>query len=93
MTEALDNTLRLIRRRAGLRGFLAHLALFALCLGIAVALNLDWRYFWPLVGWTIGLILHGLSAIGPGQYIGLGREAERLRQLVNDGEPGSSRAL
>jgi hypothetical protein len=86
MQDGMDKTLRAVRRNAGLRGLFAHLAIFAISFAFAFALNLDWRYFWLLIGWTLGLVLHGLAAIGPGQFIGARSDARRLRELLGDGE-------
>ncbi|MDT9599002.1 2TM domain-containing protein [Sphingosinicella rhizophila] len=85
MDDAVRRTLRMIRRNAGLRGYFAHMILFAIVILAALTSGLEWRLFWPLVGWTIGLFLHGLAAIGPGQFLGGAWEEERLRSLSDEG--------
>ena len=82
MRPEMEKTLRAIRRAAGMRGFLAHLLLFIGLLCLMLPYSLERQLFWPLVGWTIGLIFHGLAAIGPGQIIGSAWEEERLEQLA-----------
>jgi phosphotransferase system glucose/maltose/N-acetylglucosamine-specific IIC component len=93
MQDETYQTLRAIRRAAGLRGFFAHLLVFAIVFCVAVLSGLDWHYFWPLTGWTIGLIFHALAAIGPGQLIGSEWEEIRIEELADKGRhdraPGS----
>ena len=81
MNYATSDTLRMIRRKAGLRGFFAHLGLFGAAIFIALLTGYDWSLFWPLVGWTVGVAIHGLMAVGPGQFLGGLREADRLQRL------------
>ena len=82
MHQDTRRTVRAIRLAAGLRGFVAHVLLFGVAHGLAILLDLDWRYFWPLVGWTVGLAFHGIAALGPGQWIGSAREEEWIEQLA-----------
>lgn len=82
MHRDTQRALRAIRRAAGMRGFIAHLLLFAAATGLAAILGLDWHYFWPLVGWTIGLAFHALAALGPGQWIGSAAEEAQVEQLA-----------
>jgi len=86
MQEPIVRTLRMIRRNAGLQGFAWHLTLFAIALIASFATHLEWPYFWPFVGWTIGVLLHGLAAIGPGQFLGSPWETERLRKFFDEGK-------
>jgi hypothetical protein len=41
--------------------FGVHAALFTVVVGSIFALREDWALFWPIVGWTVGVILHGVS--------------------------------
>jgi hypothetical protein len=69
-TNVEPSRIRLARRRAGRRlGFLIHAAVFvAVNLGL-IGINLGiaparpWALF-PLLGWGLGLLLHGLFARG-----------------------------
>ncbi len=47
-------------------GFYIHLTTYILVNGLLIAINLmtspgTYWFVWPLVGWGVGLILHGLS--------------------------------
>ena len=76
MAEIESQKVRSLARMIGLPGFLGHAAFFAATLAIATALGLDWQYFWPLLGWSLGLALHGLAVIAT-LFIGLGRKDNR----------------
>ena len=81
-------TLRFIRRLAGMRGFLAHLLAY-------IAVSLTFFSFGPegesvplMVGWGVGLLMHGLAALGPGQFLSSRAEEriiERLRRKRTTG--------
>ena len=73
MAEIGKQTVRSLGRIIGLPGFLGHAAFFAATLAIATALGFDWEYFWPLLGWSFGLALHGLAVIAT-LFISLGRK-------------------
>ena len=90
-TRTLD---QLARRRAKAKlGFFAHAAVFALVnLGL-IALSLaggrGWAIF-PLLGWGIGLMLHGVAVFlfAPGSNLLEGMvQRERARLAGGKGEP------
>jgi hypothetical protein len=44
-------------------GLAVHTAIFiAVAVGVFL-LGEDWNLFWPLIGWTGGLLMHGISAL------------------------------
>jgi hypothetical protein len=49
--------------------FAVHAALFTLVVSSIFALGEDWALFWPTVGWTVGVILHGVSVFIALQFI------------------------
>jgi hypothetical protein len=63
-----------------LRGFYIHLLVYGLVNVGLIALNLvagrPFWFIWPLLGWGIGVIAHGLSVAGTGV---LGREWEERK--------------
>lgn len=65
-------------------GFYKHLAAYVVANGIMIAVDLTtspdklW-FFWPLGGWGIGLLLHGLSVFKP-------IDSSSLKQKMIDSE-------
>jgi len=85
---------RLARRRAGAKlGWYFHAAVYVVVnlglIALAVARGRNWAMF-PLIGWGVGLALHGLSVFLVGKGSGLRermvqREREKLRREHGDG--------
>ena len=84
-----DEIDHLARKRAGAKlGFYAHLAVYAavnlFLVALSVVGNRPWSPF-PLLGWGLGLVLHGISVflIGSGSSLRermVERERERLKR-------------
>jgi len=85
---------RLARRRAGAKlGWYFHAAVYVVVnlglIALAVARGRNWAMF-PLIGWGVGLALHGISVFLVGKGSGLRermvqREREKLRREHGDG--------
>ena len=85
---------RLARRRAGAKlGWYIHAAVYVVVntglVAMAVARGRNWAMF-PLIGWGVGLALHGISVFLVGKGSGLRermvqREREKLRREHGDG--------
>lgn len=70
-----------------LRGFYHHLLVFALVGGSLLAINLAMAprhlwFAWPLAGWAIGLVFHGLATFGRGRWLGAEWEERKLREIL-----------
>jgi len=63
MADLLQHPFRNFRRGAAANGFLLHLLVFILVVTFVYLSNLDWQVFFLLVGWSFGLLLHGVSAV------------------------------
>lgn len=95
MTDDHDMELRKIAmRRADAKiGFRSHLTVYAIVNGGLAALNLAtspgyWWFFWPLIGWGIGLFAHGASVYG---FMGADRERMIEREMERLRADGSQR--
>ena len=84
-----DRYRRARRRVREIRAFYLHLAVF---IGVNVLLHLInfvatpriyWA-FWPLVGWGIGLLVHGLVTYRWVPFVGKEWEARKLRELMDE---------
>ena len=57
ITQRRESTVSLL-------GFLAHMLIFTVAVGASYLSRLNWELFYPLLGWFVGLILHGATALG-----------------------------
>ena len=72
----------MIRRTAGMRGFLAHLLLYVGLSAVMLASGGDSFATFVMVGWGAGLLIHGAAAFGPAQYITSVSEERMLERLA-----------
>lgn len=77
-------------------GFYVHLAVYVLVNGLLIAIDLmtspgTYWFIWPLIGWGIGLLVHGLSVFVFGDGLAIRQrmiEAEMKKQGRSRDEPG-----
>ena len=82
-----DERYRRARRRVGvLKGFYIHLATY---IGVIVLLLLidfltggGWWFYWPLLGWGIGIIAHAFTVFGIKGFLGSEWEEKKTRDLM-----------
>lgn len=92
------------KRVEDVKGFYSHLFVY-LCVNTGLFLiNLfttgadgPWWFQWPLMGWGIGLVIHGLSVfVFEGRWLGPEWERRQIEKLMQDdrgsrgGPPASS---
>lgn len=41
-----------------------------------------WWFYWPAVGWGIGLVIHGFTVFGLGAFLGPEWEERKIKELV-----------
>ena len=81
-------TLRFIRRLAGMRGFLAHLLAYLVVSLTFFSVGPNGDAVPLMLGWGVGLLMHGIAALGPGQFLSSRAEeriVERLCRMQNTG--------
>jgi hypothetical protein len=86
--EDQDAYRRARRRVRSIRGFYVHVAVFVavnilLHLINFVATPKVYWAFWPLVGWGIGLLAHGLAAYRWMPFLGKDWEERKIRELMD----------
>jgi hypothetical protein len=78
------------KERVGeIKGFYGHLSSYVLvCLGL-LTLNL-WTspnhlwFYWPLLGWGIGVIIHGVKVFNFMPFIGQDWEARKIKEFMEE---------
>lgn len=73
------------RRVKELKGFYGNLTSYCLVIPFLIALNLltspnHLWFYWPMLGWGIGLIAHGVNVFG----IGKNWEEKKIKELMDE---------
>lgn len=75
------------RQVRGLRNFYHHLVLFVVVNAGLAAVNflvspVRLWFYWPLMGWTVWLLLHAFRTLVRGRWLGAEWEQRKLQQLL-----------
>ena len=72
-----------------LRGFYIHLTTYCIvnlglfCINFFFSPN-HWWFFWPLIGWGIGLTIHGITTWKNG-FFGENWRERKINEIINKG--------
>lgn len=89
-TENLENSkyVRAVERVEKLKEFYQNLASYVIVMPFLIFINFsttDFQWFWfPLFGWGIGVIFHGLDAYNYSFILGKNWEERKIKELMND---------
>jgi hypothetical protein len=79
------------KKRVGeIRGFYTHLGVYVLINAMLLLINITtspdvlW-FYWPLMGWGIGVALHALRVFGASRWFGAGWEERKIEELMEQG--------
>ena len=85
--ESDEKYRRAKRRVRVLKGFYIHLATYigviALLFFIDFLTGGGWWFYWPLLGWGIGIIAHAFTVFGIAGFLGSEWEEKKTRDLMN----------
>lgn len=85
--ESDERYRRAKRRVRVLKGFYIHLATYigvmALIFFIDFLTGGGWWFYWPLLGWGIGIIAHAFTVFGITGFLGSEWEEKKTRDLMN----------
>ena len=76
-----------LRRVRRMKGFYAHLVSYILVnlllflINIMTSPNILW-FYWPLFGWGIGIVMHGLFVFGFGLWLGQEWEEKKIQEFM-----------
>ena len=71
-----------------IKGFYIHLGAFILVNPLLFLLNIittpaSLWFYWPLLGWAIGLVIHAAFVFGFGKVLGARWEERKIRELMD----------
>ncbi|MBA7709967.1 hypothetical protein ES703_118894 [subsurface metagenome] len=74
-----------------IKGFYVHLLVYITVNAGLFLINLvsspgDWWFYWPLLGWGIGLLAHGVAVFGLRGFLGSEWEERKIRQIMEKEE-------
>jgi len=77
------------KRVQEIKGFYGHLTSFIVVMLFLVFINLRYSpeylwFFWPLLGWGIGLVSHGFKAFDYSPFLGKEWEERKLKQFLEE---------
>ncbi|HEX6587866.1 MAG TPA: 2TM domain-containing protein [Longimicrobiales bacterium] len=76
-----------LKQAREIRSFYSHLAIYLVVNAFLVALDLltspdELWFFWPMLGWGIGLAVHGVSVFIGARAFGADWEERKARELM-----------
>jgi len=74
-------------RVEAIKGFYIHLIVYVVVNLILFSINMiaspaSLWFFWPLIGWGIGLAMHALSVYGFGRWFSANWEERKIREFM-----------
>lgn len=75
------------KRVNDIKGFYGNLIAYIIFNGFFLVLNLitspnELWFFWPLLGWGIGVIFHGMKVFGYSPFFGKEWEEQKIKQFM-----------
>ena len=82
-----DERYRRAKRRVHeIKDFYGHFATYGGVMGLLFLIDLMtggvWWFYWPLLGWGIGIVVHAFRVFGKG-WLGSEWEQKKIRELMN----------
>ena len=82
-----------LKQARELRGFYNHLLVYVVVNTFLFAIDYlggaeDWWFYWPLLGWGIGVAVHGINVYLGTRAFGADWEERKARELMKKAEDG-----
>ncbi|MCC0179622.1 2TM domain-containing protein [Waterburya agarophytonicola K14] len=85
--ESEERYRRAKRRVRVLKGFYIHLATYIAVMALLLLIDFltggGWWFYWPLLGWGIGIVAHAFTVFGIKGFLGSEWEEKKTRDLMN----------
>ena len=78
------------KRVEEIKEFYQHLVTYLLVNAFLAVVNLltfpgHLWFFWPLIGWGLGITIHAATVFGPGRFWGPEWEERKIKELMKNG--------
>jgi hypothetical protein len=75
------------KRVEDIKGFYGNLIAYIVCNGFFLVLNLitspnELWFFWPLLGWGIGVLFHGMKVFNYSPFLNKNWEERKIQELI-----------
>ena len=82
------------KRVEAIKGFYIHLLIYLFVNAGLLLINVltspvSWWFYWPLLGWGIGLAVHAIGVFGVGNWFGQEWEEREIRKILEKEESGN----
>ena len=81
-----DKLNRAKKRVSELKSFYKHFFIYIIVMGVLFIIDWrdhgNWWFFWPLLGWGIGITFHAVSTFGVFGVFGRDWEERKIKQLI-----------
>ncbi len=86
--QEFDRYQRAKKQVEEIKGFYGHLISFVLVMVVLLFINLRYSpqylwFFWPLLGWGIGLLFHGMKVFNYTPFLGKNWEERKLKEFMD----------
>jgi len=74
-----------------IKGFYSHLIAYLLVIPLFIVINFKFTpghywFFYPMIGWGVGVFFHALGVFDTGSFFGKGWEERKLKQFIKEEE-------
>jgi hypothetical protein len=87
--EELDRYKKASKKVQEIKGFYSHLIAYLFVISIIAFVNINYtpEYYWffyPIIGWGIGLLFHGIGVFGTDNMFGSDWENRKIKQFMEE---------
>jgi len=87
--QDFENYQKAKKQVSEIKGFYSHLLSFVLVMLVLIVINIRFSpehiwFFWPLLGWGLGLFFHGVKVFNWFPFFGKNWEEKKIQQLIEE---------
>lgn len=87
--QEFENYQKAAKQVQEIKGFYSHLLSYILVMLVLIGINIKFSpnhvwFFWPLMGWGLGLFFHGVKVFNWFPFLGKDWEQKKLQQFMDE---------